>query len=321
MVFAGACSFGILSTFVKVAYGEGYTTAGIAFSQAATGMLVLWALNCFSRRRHTGRLNATGWLSLLATGAFIGLTTFVYYISVRYIAASLAIVLLMQFSWMGILLEWLVFGKPPGKRQLSVTVLVIAGTLLAAGLAGSGLSDVSIPGILYALLSSFLYAIYVVANSRYGTHLHPLHKSAVIMTGSALGIFIVNAHVLIGHTRFDTGLLKWTLFLSFFGTIVPPVLFSKGIPRIGAGISAIIMTAELPVAIICSHLVLHEPITGLQWLGVGVMLAAIAMLHVREKETLPAGVEDARPVRGTDAVEDCGSARPAAAKGTDTITG
>lgn len=283
MVFAGACSFGILSTFVKVAYGEGYTTAGIAFSQAAMGMAVLWVLSCFSRRRHSFRLSAKGWVSLLATGAFIGLTTFVYYISVRYIAASLAIVLLMQFSWMGILLDWLVFGKRPDKQQLVVTALIMAGTLLAAGFTVNGLNGVSLAGVLYALLSAFLYAVYVVANSRYGTHLHPLHKSAVIMTGSALGIFIVNAHLLLGSIHFDAGLLKWTVFLSFFGTIVPPVLFAKGIPRIGAGISAIIMTAELPVAIICSHLVLHEQITALQWLGVTVMLVAIAMLNTRQK--------------------------------------
>lgn len=279
MVFAGACSFGILSTFVKVAYADGHTTAAIAFSQAGIGMLVLWALSLLSMKKHHFQLHARGWAALLLTGAFIGLTTFVYYVSVRYITASLAIVLLMQFSWMGILLDWLLFKKQPSRRELLVTALVLLGTMLAAGLFSEQAAPVDIRGVGFALLSAFLYALYVVANSRCGTHLHPLHKSAVIMTGSVLGIFMVNAPELLTASHFNTGLLKWTLFLAFFGTIVPPVLFSKGIPRIGAGVSAIVMTAELPVAVICSHLVLQEQMSFLQWLGVMGMLVAIALLN------------------------------------------
>lgn len=287
MVFAGACSFGILSTFVKLAYVDGYTAAEISFSQAGMGMMVLWALSLLSMKRSPFRLSAAGWASLLLTGAFIGLTTFVYYVSVKYIPASLAIVLLMQFSWMGVLLDWLLFKKKPTRQQLLVTGLVILGTLLSAGLFSSRVEPVSLTGVLYALLSALLYAVYVVANSRYGNHLHPLQKSAVIMTGSMLGIFLVNAQLLAGSDHFDTGLLKWTLFLSLFGTIIPPVLFSKGIPRIGAGVSAVVMTAELPVAVICSHLVLNEQITGLQWLGVAVMLVAIALLNARRGGDVP----------------------------------
>ncbi len=68
--------------------------------------------------------------------------------------------------------------------------------------------------------------------------------------------------------------------LSLFGTIIPPVLFAKGIPKIGAGISAIVMTAELPVAVICSHIVLQEPVGWLLWIGLMIMLLAIVLLHV-----------------------------------------
>jgi drug/metabolite transporter (DMT)-like permease len=282
MVFAGACSFGILSTFVKLAYADGYTAAEIAFSQAGMGMLVLWALGLLSMQKHPFRLNTGGWAALLLTGAFIGLTTFAYYLSVQYIAASLAIVLLMQFSWMGMLLDWLLFKKRPSRQALWATGLVLAGTLPAAGISVSGINAVSITGVLYALLSALLYAVYVVANSRSGNHLHPLQKSAVVMTGSMLGIFLLNAPALLQSLHFDYGLLKWTLFLSLFGTIIPPVLFSKGIPRIGAGISGVVMTAELPVAVICSHLVLNERISALQWLGVAVMLVAIALLNKRK---------------------------------------
>ena len=41
----GACSYGVLATFVKLANGAGHGTAGLAFSQYLFGALVLTALH------------------------------------------------------------------------------------------------------------------------------------------------------------------------------------------------------------------------------------------------------------------------------------
>ncbi len=283
MVFAGACSYGVLSTIVKLAYREGYGAAEISFTQALLGMAVLWLL-VLSREKVRFRVN---W-PLLWTGVAIGMTSFVYYLSVRYIPASLAIVLLMQFVWMGILLDWLLFRQRPGWLQIVSTVLILAGSVLSGGiLKEAPAATTPIPGtdgqtigILLALASAFLYAIYIVANSRYGKELNPLRKSAVIMTGSTLGIGLVNLHSLLSQPHTDAGLWKWTVLLALFGTIIPPVLFAKGMPRIGAGISAVVMTVELPVAMIASGILLGEQLDGVQWCGVVLILAAIVWLKV-----------------------------------------
>ena len=278
MVFAGACSFGILSTFVKLAYREGYTPAEISLTQAFTGMLVLWIL-MWIYRKNKKALTAAEWGWLLLTGVSIGFTSFVYYISVAYIPASVAIVILMQFTWIGLLLEWCLFGTKPSLLQLITTALILIGTWLGSGLATGGTAPVSLKGLLFAGASAFLYAIYVIANSRVGKQLHPLQKSAVMMTGSTMGILLVNVAPLVASTHFDLGLLKWALFLGLFGTIIPPLLFAKGIPKVGAGISGVIMTAELPVAIICSHMLLQEPVNGWQWAGVALMLLSMLLLN------------------------------------------
>ncbi len=295
MVLAGACSFGILSTFVKLAYRNGYSAAQISFLQALLGMGVLWLLVLLrpSAQTPTCPGQRPAYLPVLLTGAAIGLTTFVYYVSVRYIPASLAIVLLMQFTWMGMLLDWLVSGRRPTQMQLLATALSGAGTVLASGLVETRWAAVSPTGVGYALLSALLYAGYVVASSRSGSALPRLTQSALLMTGSAAGIGLVNARTLLVEGPYDLPLLGWVVFLALFGTILPPVLFARGIPRVGAGLGALLMTAELPVAVVCSHLVLAEPVAPVQWLGVGVMLAAMALLHTRRK------TGRAQPGRGT----------------------
>lgn len=278
MVFAGACSFGILSTFVKLAYREGYAAAEISVTQAFTGMLVLWILTLiYQRSKETLSGRELRWL--LFTGATIGLTSFVYYVSVAYIPASVAIILLMQFTWIGLLLDWIIFRKRPSGLQWLTAGLILLGTWLASGLASGRMEALSAKGLAYAGASAVLYAIYVIANSRVAKQLHPLRKSAIIMTGSTMGVLLVNASALLASTHFNVGLIKWALFLSLFGTIIPPLLFARGIPKVGAGISAVIMTAELPVAIICSHLFLAEPVNGVQWVGVVVMLLAMLLLN------------------------------------------
>jgi drug/metabolite transporter (DMT)-like permease len=288
MVFAGACSFGILSTFVKLAYREGYAAAEISASQAFTGMLVLWVWVWLRSKKQQAPLTLTPikscWWQALLTGAAIGLTTFLYYVSVRYIPASIAIILLMQFTWMGVLFDRIFFNKKADAIQLITIAIILTGTIMASGMNNIQVDAPFIKGALCALASAFFYALYVVANSRYGNALPAPQKSAMIMTGSTLGILIVNVQQLVVGSHFDTGIIKWALFLAVFGTIIPPVLFAKGIPKIGAGISAIIMTAELPVAILCAHLILGEKLSTVQWAGIIIMLLAIVWMNVRKSK-------------------------------------
>lgn len=293
MVFTGACSFGILSTFVKLAYREGYTPAEISFTQAFIGMTVLWLLVFIQERRKNDiaadQIERTPWWSLLFTGAAIGWTTFVYYVSVQYIPASVAIVLLMQFTWISMLLEWCFFNQKPAGSQLAVTAVILTGTFMASGWLNTQAGTLSVTGILYALGSALLYAVYVVANSRLSNNVHPLKKSAVMMIGSSMGIFVVNASSLITSIHVDVSLIKWAVFLAIFGTIIPPVLFARGIPKTGVGLSAMLMTAELPVAVICSHIVLREEVGTVQWLGILVMLLSILVLNVQRMKYLKRG--------------------------------
>lgn len=293
MVFTGACSFGILSTFVKLAYREGYTPAEVSFSQAFIGMGILWLLVFIQERRRSGmaadQIIAIPWWPLLLTGAAIGWTTYVYYVAVHYIPASVAIVILMQFTWISMLLEWCFFNKKPVASQLVVTVVILSGTLMAGGWLNTRAGNLSTTGILYALGAALLYAVYIVANSRLSSQVSPLKKSAVMMMGSSIGIFVVNASSLATSTHTDVSLIKWAVFLAIFGTVIPPVLFARGIPKAGVGVSAILMTAELPVAVICSHFVLSEEVGVVQWLGIVVMLLAIVLLNVQKMKYLKRG--------------------------------
>jgi drug/metabolite transporter (DMT)-like permease len=59
-------------------------------------------------------------------------------------------------------------------------------------------------------------------------------------------------------------------------------------PKIGASLSAILLTLELPAVVFCAHLILGEQLTFLQIIGITIMLGAIIWLNLvkakREEE-------------------------------------
>lgn len=279
MVLIGGAMYGTMSSFVKLFYSRGYNAAELSFSQALLAAAFLGIFLLLSRKRGKRKLSKKQVIPLLITGGTIGLTNYLYYQSVSYISASLAIVILMQFTWFSLLLEWGIFRKKPGKPELLTVVFILIGTIMAGNLFYAEKISFSWKGITFVLCSSLTYAIYIVANSRVGKDVNWLPKSTMIMTGSALTIFIVNANTILAVSHFSYEFALIAVFLAVIGTSIPTALFAAGIPKIGAGVSSILMTVELPVAIICATIVLNERTSAVQILGILIMLIAISAMN------------------------------------------
>lgn len=130
-------------------------------------------------------------------------------------------------------------------------------------------------GIMLALFSSLTYAVY----GRVSKGVRWQAKSMSIMIGSSLSIFIINSQTILINNHFGRDFMLWAIFFAIVGTTIPTALFAAGISKIGAGISSILMTIELPVAVICAYVVLNEYISPLQIAGIIIMLAAITSMN------------------------------------------
>lgn len=287
IVALGAISYGTLTSFAKIAYGQGYTAGEITFAQALIGAIILWAFVLFRNIKNRSFKLVGNWKLILA-GTSMGFSAFCFYLSVKYIPVSLAIVLLMQVSWISNLAEWLVFKKPLSALQIIASVIVVFGTVLAGNLLNVNDLNFSFTGIALALSSAFLYTLYVLFTSRLGNETPMFEKSALMTTGAAMMILLINFPSITTSTHLDFGLLKWGTFLAIFGTVIPPICFTTGMPKIGASLSAILLTLELPAVVFCAHIILGEQVTFLQIIGIAIMIGAIIWLNLakskREKQ-------------------------------------
>lgn len=293
MVLLAAVLYGTMSSFVKWSYASGFHAAELAFGQALLSAFLLALCTLWSRRRQKERLKIPGkeFIAWLLTGSAIGVTNYFYYRSVHYIPASVAIVILMQFTWFSLLLEWLCFGRKSSKTEITTVLVLLAGTVLAGDLTAAVGRTLSGKGVMLAAMASFTYAVYIVANARTGNRAGWQIKSRFIMVGSALAIFSANAPEIVRGSYLGWEYFGRIVFLAVFGTTIPTALFAVGIPKVGAGTASMLMTVELPVAVLCAHALLNEPVTLWQMVGIALMLGAIIRMNNGTRRQTPSGKE------------------------------
>lgn len=290
LVFIGAASFGLLSTIVKFAYAEGYTLGEITGTQSFSGMVILWLLYFITKSVKKGDKKETiyntqpntKWWKIVIAGTFTGLVGIFYYQCVKLLPASVAIILLMQYLWISMLIEAVVFRKKPGRKQLLLLGIVLIGTLLAGGIFSQEIM-LNFKGVVFGLLAATSYAIFLMTSGRVGNDLPVLKKSALMITGSCVITWIIFPPLFFFNGVYFGGLVFWGLALALLGTVVPPLFFSMGMPRVGVSIGAILSAVELPVAISSSAFILQESVDALRWLGVALILSAIVATNIRTK--------------------------------------
>ncbi len=286
----GASSYGMLATFVKLAYadvgifGTKYTPAEIIASQFTIGILVLLLINLY---RKTTRKEAPIVISkrhifqLMLAGTSTGLTSIFYYLAVKYIPVSIGIVLLMQTVWMGVLVEMLLLKKRPSGGKLFAVALVLVGTLMATNLLNSQATP-DWRGIVLGLLAASSFTTTMFAANRIAVSVPVTARSLFMLLGGAVivAIFVIITQ----HTPFNYDIFyKWGIVLALFGTILPPMLMNSGFPLTGIGIGSIVAAIELPVSVLMAFILLSEKVVLVQWLGIVIILIAIVIINVPTK--------------------------------------
>jgi drug/metabolite transporter (DMT)-like permease len=290
LIAGAACCYGMLGSFVKMAYLDGFTTAEITISQFALGFLGLLAMS-FSKNGKTGgevneKTSGKGYLKMAVAGISLGLTSIFYYMAVKYITVSLGIVLLLQAVWMSIVLESILNKKVPATLKIIAVFIILAGTVLATGALHQD-SSINWMGVGWGLLAAASYTATMYSSNHVQLQLPPLKRSFLMITGGLIVVLLVFAPALL-HGFSLRIFLSWGLLVSLFGTILPPILFTKGMPLTGMGLGAMLTSLEVPVSIIFAHYLLGESINTLQWAGVILILMAVILINWRQNTKINA---------------------------------
>ncbi|MDR0439309.1 MAG: DMT family transporter [Methanocalculaceae archaeon] len=282
LVFLGGCCYGPSSPMIKIAYASGFSVIDVVMSQYFYGWLILLILvvtrffKGFSPRfAFFLPLTMTRVLRVFATGASIALVSICYCFSLQSIPASVSVILLFQFTWVGVIIQALVERRMPSRRMMTAVVILIVGTILAAGLAGSNIL-LTVDGVAFGMLSALLYALYIFLLGRTESEMHPLTRSFVIMSCSLAFLVCILPHAYIMSGTMFSSIWVYGVILGLFGCALPMFLFSIGTPHISTGIATILSSSELPASIICAVFILSEVVSWVQWVGISLIFFGIS---------------------------------------------
>ena len=276
LIIIASSSYGILSTIVKVAMQHGYTSSEAITSQYLFGFILALILFIITQRT-LPKITKSGALTLIAAGALTAATGSIYGQSLNYLPASLAVVMLFQFTWIGLFMDCIMKKRYPSRIELFSLAFLVAGTILAAGVLDVDLSQIAWQGWALGLTAAFSFAAFLQINSRPVEGVTTIGRTLILSIISLIVILIFLSPEIIWNGQITSGLWKYGLALGLFGIIFPILLFAIAAPKVGGALVSILSAMELPVAIIVSVIVLKESLTLLQVGGIILVLIGMSL--------------------------------------------
>ncbi|MCC2684350.1 MAG: EamA family transporter, partial [Paenibacillaceae bacterium] len=249
LVALGASSYGLLSPIVKLAYHDGLGDPQVSAGQITMGAVLIWLLVAASRKSWANPFRGP-WIQLAVVGiAGIAMTTVMLNKSLSELDASLAIILLFQFTWITIVMEAVAAKRMPRRNQWLGVAAILVGTALAVNAQEVDWHRFSGSGLAFGLLASLTYSVFLFWTGRIRGDLPPLMRAAIMLTAALPFFYLIYPPTLVFSDHSFINVMVWGLALGLLGQVVPTFCFNLGIPRIGGSLSAMLGALELPVAL------------------------------------------------------------------------
>jgi len=259
------------------------SAVGLAFWRDLSTFLILLASISLIRPDHLNvKRKDLPWLA--AMGAIsIGFFHILWNTSVVVIGASLATVMQSNAPIFVTVMAWFLFREPLTPRKITAVLLAVAGTILIAGVQGSGNIQVTTSGLLIALGSALTYGTL----SLFGKKLSGSYPSWTIL----LYIFGFGTLTLLPFQfnrplptpiSLDTVLL----FLGFLliSTILGFGLYTTGLQKLQASVASITATTEILFAAILAYFLLNERLDLWQILGSILIISGVVLVSMRNNK-------------------------------------
>ncbi len=281
-ILIGASSYGVHASIVKLGFAKGYSVTEITGIQYLFGLAMLLSVFIFTKKIRLTKLELG---SLFGIGALLSLTGIFYGLSLNRVPASIAVVMLFQFTWIGLLIESIYLKKlPSNKKRISVLFLWI-GTLLAAGVGspdGFHWSE-NTAGIFFGFMAAFTFALFLFLSGKVAKEVPAIQKSLIITLGGLLVVIIVFQPSFIHEPQRIMEMADFGLLVGLFGSIFPVLFFAIGTPHLDSSLSTIVGAAELPAAIVAAMFILGEQVEVLQFVGMLLILIGIGIPQMQLK--------------------------------------
>ncbi len=275
-VLVATATFGTIGIFVK---NIPLPSAELAAYRAVIATVFLFVL-IFLQKRTAAFSQARGKLPLLfLSGLAIGVNWILLFEAFRYTSVAIATLSYYFAPTVVVIASALLFREKPGLRQTLCFFGSTAGLVLVINVSGG--SPAGFTGVLYGLGAALLYATVVLLNKATG-EIDALIRSCIQFASASV---VLLPYVFLTAGFHFTALTETVLLsVALVGVVHTGLMFYlyfSGLSLLLGQQAAILSYVDPLVAVLLSMLWLKEPISGLQLVGGGMILAFTLLSELR----------------------------------------
>lgn len=275
-IIAGASLWGLIGLFVKGLAADGFSSMQIVALRSICSSLCITLL-LLATRPSALKIKLQHLWMFVGTGIFsLTFFNFCYFKCIDTGSLAVAALLLYTAPIFVMLLSLLLFKEPFTTTKGLAMLCAFLGCAFITG-ALSGSLSLSAEGLLYGLGSGFGYALYSIF-SKYALEKY----DTFTITAYTVYFSMLSSVPLAGFTalpHLTTSNLVNIVGLCLLSTILPYLLYTKGLAGVEAGRASILATIEPFVATTIGVIVFAEPLSWDKLLGMLLIFAAVIILN------------------------------------------
>ncbi|ESQ86639.1 membrane protein [Asticcacaulis sp. AC460] len=220
------------------------------------------------------------WGLVLLYGGLLGVMNLVFYMAVQRLPLGIAVAI--EFAGP------LTVAILASRRWLDAVwvACAIAGLAILLPFHG-GAGALDLLGVVFACIAGVCWGLYIILGQKVSDRVHGGKAVAIGMAFSTLFTVPIGiAHA--GAQLFEPQILLWGLGLAILSGAIPYTLEMLALKHIPAKTFGLMMSLEPAVAALAALVLLHELLTGPQWLAIGLVIIASAGSSLTSKRAAEA---------------------------------
>lgn len=271
LVFVAGASYGFIVPIVKIASAQGVR---VLDTLPSLYLLAFAASAIYTLVRRVPLESPKQLLKFASLGIFTAGCSLCYYHSLTLLPSAVSLTLLFQFVWVGVIIETVVDRRLPSRSTIIAVVIVLVGTVFAAGVLDASFASLDPLGLVLGLGSALFYALFLFTSGRVGVQSPVALRTTMLCLGGFITTLVFNpgyfaSSFLLAETW------PYATVLAALGVLVPVSLIAYASPKLSTGVTNIMASSELPAGIICAWAILGETPSVLTLIGVAIVLAGI----------------------------------------------
>ena len=285
LIIIAACFWGSMGIFVRYLEAYGFTAIQIVSIRLTLAAVIFSLLQFF--------IDRPGFkIALRDLPLFLGLGlgsilffTICYFSAITIMPLSTAAILLYTSPIWIMLMAALFFHEKLNAKKLIALALAFAGCVLVSGISGDGITVV---GLLLGLGSGLGYGLYSILGTIALRRYSPYTVTTWTFIFAACGSWCVcrPAEMILKFTGAEKLplLLGFCVLTALVTAVIPFLTYTLGLRTVEASKAGIIATLEPVVATIIGIVCFGERLNILSATGILLVLTAVVVLNVKEKE-------------------------------------